>query len=304
MPKTCVIFNPTARGEKAKAFQDQLTRLSDRFTLRPTTAPGAARQLAQEAVAEGFHRIVAAGGDGTVNEVANGLLDVGTSRYSDVALGIIPLGTVNVFAKELGIPTRVEEALRVIEAGHSRNIDVPFATFRTASQSEEARAFLQLAGAGLDARAIARVRWDLKKKFGPLAYIMAGFEALRERIAPIAAQSAENTASGPLVLVGNGRFYGGRFAVFPNADLNDGWLDVAVFPKAGLGTLLLFGLGWLTGNVNRWTGAIVWKTQQLTLSCPDAMPVELEGDNVGFLPAVIRITGQRLKVIVPLLTHH
>ncbi|MBI1839562.1 MAG: diacylglycerol kinase family lipid kinase [Verrucomicrobia bacterium] len=298
MAKTCVIFNPAARGEKALAFQEKLRALSDRFTLRPTDAPGAARRLAREAVAEGFERVIAAGGDGTVNEAANGLLD-GESAGVDVALGVIPLGTVNVFAKEIGVPSRVPEALRIVEAGRSRLIDAPLATFRSDSRQEEARAFLQLAGAGLDARAIARVRWDLKKRMGPLAYIVAGFEALRESVAPIEVESAERSAVGPLVLIGNGRFYGGRFQVFPGADLGDGWLDVAVFPEAGLGALTRFGLGWLTGNVHRWTGAIAWRTKRLALRCADPMPMELEGDNVGFLPAEIRITGRRLRVLVP-----
>src|SRR5216117_3762717 len=97
---TCVIFNPAARGEKAKQFADQLAMLSARVTLKPTYAAGAGRALAAEAVREGFETIVAAGGDGTVNEVLNGIGDE-PDGFARTCFAVLPLGTVNVFAKEL-----------------------------------------------------------------------------------------------------------------------------------------------------------------------------------------------------------
>src|SRR5438477_10710155 len=101
--KTCVIFNPAARGEKANRFREHLGALSAQCALKPTYAAGAGRALASEAVREGFELIVAAGGDGTVNEVVNGIGDE-PNGFANVRLGVLPLGTINVFAKELGMP--------------------------------------------------------------------------------------------------------------------------------------------------------------------------------------------------------
>src|SRR3989442_11173154 len=107
--RTCVIFNPAARGEKASRFREHLGALSAQCTLKPTYAAGAGRSLAAEAVREGFELIVAAGGDGTVNEVLNGIGDA-TDGFARACMGVLPLGSVNVFAKELGMPTNFNSA--------------------------------------------------------------------------------------------------------------------------------------------------------------------------------------------------
>lgn len=161
----CVIFNPVARGDKARQFQHYLAGLSHQCALKPTTAPGAGRALAAEAVREGFDTIIAAGGDGTVNEVLNGLGDV-PDAFARVRLGVLPLGTVNVFAKELGLPVDFLNAWRVICAGRERRIDLPTAE-HTLDGKTVRRHFAQLAGAGLDSRAIELVNWEHKKDWPP-----------------------------------------------------------------------------------------------------------------------------------------
>lgn len=143
--RTCVIFNPAARGEKAKHFRDHLAALSAEVTLKPTYAAGSGRPLATEAVREGFAVIVAAGGDGTVNEVVNGIADV-PEGLSKTRLGILPLGTVNVFAKELGLPTGFDPAWRVIQAGGETRLDLPEVEFAVNGLPVR-RCFAQLAGA-------------------------------------------------------------------------------------------------------------------------------------------------------------
>src|SRR5262245_49372360 len=123
--RPCIIFNPTARGEKAKYFQKHLEQVGAQCALRPTYAAGAARSLAADAVREGHDLIVAAGGDGTVNEVLNGLCDVpdGCAR---ARLGVLPLGTINVFAKECGIPSKLSAAWQSLLTGRERLIDLPW----------------------------------------------------------------------------------------------------------------------------------------------------------------------------------
>lgn len=293
--QTCVIFNPAARGEKAKHFRDQLAQLSTRVALKPTYAAGAGRTLAAEAVREGFTTVIAAGGDGTVNEVLNGIGDA-PEGFARTRLGILPLGTINVFARELTLPLEFNEAWAVIERGQESRIDLPRASFHSNGQTAE-RWFAQLGGAGLDSRAIELVNWEQKKTIGPLAYVVAGFKALAEAKTPITFSSADARATGELILVGNGRFYGGNIEVFPNADLRDGRLDVAVFPKVNWETLLRGGWGWLTDQLHSSTGCQTFQTEAFRLEAAGSVPVELDGDNVGLLPASFSVLREGLRVL-------
>ncbi len=298
--RICVIFNPAARGDKARHFRDQLAALSAEVTLKPTYAAGSGRPLAAEAVREGFEVLVAAGGDGTVNEVINGIEEV-EGGLARTRLGILPLGTVNVFAKELGLPTAFDPAWRIIQAGGETRIDLPEAEFAVNGQPVR-RCFAQLAGAGLDSRAIELVDWELKKKVGPLAYVVAGFKALGESKSDIivSAAGASATARGQLVLVGNGRFYGGTFKLFPKADLRDGLLDVTVFPKVNWEVLMKSGWGWLTSEIHSAAGCQTLQADSFTLSDADGRPVafQLDGDNVGHLPAKFSVRREVLRVAV------
>ena len=302
--KTCVIFNPAARGDKARHFRDQLADLSGRVTLKPTYAAGAGRPLATQAVREGFETIVAAGGDGTLNEVINGIADV-PDGLERCRVGVLPLGTINVFARELGLPTSFPEAWKIIEQGRERRLDLPQADYLHNDQPRR-RHFAQLAGAGLDSRAIELVDWNHKKAIGPLAYVVAGFKALageKARLTVTALTSTRSSrpfeATGELVLIGNGRYYGGSFVLFPGADLEDGRLDVTVFPKVNWEVLVRSGWGWLTDQLHSSAGCLTCQAESFTLRTEGSVPVELDGDNVGHLPATFTVLRQALRVITP-----
>jgi diacylglycerol kinase (ATP) len=204
-----VIFNPVACGNKARRFRRRVEAIDAQCALKATTAPGDARRLAAEAVQEGFDLVVAAGGDGTVNEVLNGLGDV-PDGFARACLGVLPLGTVNVFARELGLPLRIERAWEVLQRGRETRIDLPSAEF-AANGARRRQYFAQLAGAGMDARAIELVDWEHKKKIGPLAYFIAGLKALREPKPKIIVRVDGREIGGELALIGNGRFYAGTF---------------------------------------------------------------------------------------------
>ncbi len=294
--KTCVIFNPTARGEKAKLFRDRLATLGAQVTLKPTYAAGSGRLLAAAAVREGFQTVVAAGGDGTVNEVLNGIADE-PEGLERTQLGVLPLGTINVFARELRLPTAFDAAWKIIEQARETRIDLPQAEFTTDGRLER-RCFGQLAGAGLDSRAIELVDWEQKKSFGPLAYVIAGFKAMREAKPRILVTSPADCVEGELILIGNGRFYGGSFELFPKADLCDGLLDVTVFPKVNWETLLRSGWGWLTTQIHSAAGCHTFQTESFTLTTTSAVAVELDGDNVGHLPARFSVRRRALRVLV------
>ncbi len=295
--KTCVIFNPAARGEKADRFRKHLGTLSAQCAFKPTDAPGAGRALAAQAVREGFELIVAAGGDGTVNEVLNGIGDE-PDGFSRACFAVLPLGTVNVFAKELGMPADLMAAWKVLQAGRETLIDLPEAEYTLAGKSHR-RAFAQMAGAGLDSRAIELVDLGLKKRIGGLAYLVSGCKALRGARPHIVASNGEQTLGGELVLIGNGRFYGGAYRFFPAADLRDGLLEVSVFPRADWSGLLRCGWGLLTHRLYTTGGVKHLRTASLHLSSSCPVPFHVEGENAGFLPARFTVRPKRLRVMTP-----
>lgn len=290
----CVIFNPTAKGEKAKRFRRHLEMIGAECALKQTVAAGGARPLAAEAVKEGFDVVVAAGGDGTLNEVLNGIGDV-PDGLERAKLGVLPLGTVNVFAKELGLPMGLKQSWQVLRDGKEKIIDLPCVEF-SAKGRPERRYFAQLAGAGLDARAIELVNWEMKKKVGPLAYVWAGFKAMRVPPSQITATNGKESETGELVMVGNGRFYGGRFKIFPGADLDDGLLEVCVFQKTDLFTLVRSAELFLGGGPPAGvTKSFRAETLNLTSGSPTALQVD--GEIIGQLPATFTIQKKRLRVV-------
>jgi diacylglycerol kinase (ATP) len=294
--KTCVIFNPAARGHKAGRFREHLGSLSAQCSLKPTYAPGAGRALAAEAVQEGFELIVAAGGDGTLNEVVNGMGDV-AEGYARACLGVLPLGTINVFARELGMPTSLEAAWAVLRKGREMQIDLAEAEYTSAAGKPERRRFAQMAGAGLDSRAIELVDLEQKKRIGGLAYVVAGCKAMREPKAQIVATDGEQTVAGELILIGNGRFYGGSHALFPRADLRDGLLEVSVFPRAGWGSLVRCGLGLLLKQLYTAGGAKHFQAASVQLYSASEIPFHVDGENAGRLPVRFTVRPKALRVI-------
>lgn len=291
-----VVFNPTARGEKAEAFHRQLRQLGDDVQLLPTTAAGDATRLAVEAGRAGARIVAAAGGDGTVNEVVNGLASLPVSGRP--ALGVLPLGTINVFAKELGLGQSLAACWDVIRRGTRRRIDLAVATHGSTQ-----RWFVQMAGAGLDAAAISRVQWHLKKRLGPLAYLWAGIGALagplpRIRVC-VEGPGQTEELSGQLALVGNGRFYGGRLPVFSSANLQDGLLDLALLPSANVLSLARAALALRSGRLLQLSGILHRQARAFSFHADGPAPFHVEGDNIGFLPARFSIQPAALEVVIP-----
>ena len=292
-----MIFNPAARGEKARRFRRQLDAIGAQCALKATTAPGIACRLAAEAVTDGFDLIVAAGGDGTVNEVLNGIGDA-PDGFARARLGVLPLGTVNVFARELKIPLRVERAWEVLQRGRETKIDLPRVEF-SADGVLQRRYFCQLAGAGLDARAIELVDWRHKKQVGKLAYVIAGLKALCEKKPQIIVRVNGQSTTGELVLIGNGKFYGGSLAILPLADLRDGRLDICVLPRVNWTALLRSAPGLLLRGKLPASVAQHLSAETFELTSETAAAFELDGEWVGKLPVTFSIEREKLRVVVP-----
>ncbi|MEJ2010405.1 MAG: diacylglycerol kinase family lipid kinase [Acidobacteriota bacterium] len=295
--RRCIIFNPAAKGEKARRFRRNLGAIGTECTVKETSEAGNARELAAESVKEGYEIIIAAGGDGTLNEVLNGIADV-PGGLERALLGVLPLGTVNVFARELGIPRQPDLAWQTILAAHETRIDLPSMEYGADTHLQR-RYFAQLAGAGLDAQAIELVNWSLKKRIGPFAYVIAGLQALLRPPSRITVSVGPELVEGGLVLIGNGRLYGGQFRVFPHADLRDGLLDVCVFPRVNWLTLARCGPVLLARNVLPKTLTRSYQADNFRLASTSRTPLEADGELVGQLPATFSLQRSALRVIVP-----
>ncbi len=297
-PETaCVIFNPAARGAKAGSLNRRLAKLCAGVALKPTWAPGTARACARQAVDEGFETIVAAGGDGTVNEVLNGIGDA-ERGFERTRLAVLPMGTMNVFARELSLPLKLENAWPALCHGMERLIDLPEAEFQNAGATER-RHFIQMAGAGVDARAVAGVSWKLKKRLRSGAYVWAGLKALLGRRPPVhVVVNGERFPCGQ-ALIGNGRLYGGSIAVFWNAAIDDGQLDLLTLHPATVWRLPFYAVQMFSKTRKPTGGMRYHQSPEVRFEGVADEPLELDGELVGTLPATFRLRPKRLRVVVP-----
>ena len=292
--RICVILNPAARG--ARLWSESLEReVGSVGEVQRTRKAGDARALAAAAAREGFDVVVAAGGDGTVHEVLNGLAEV-PEALERVRLGVLPLGTANVLARELALPHRPGEAWQRLFAGQQRRWDLGWAQWR-GTHGIERRYFAQLGGAGLDARAIERVPPNWKARLGPWAYVWAGWRAVWTARGRLEWDCGAERLEGELVLVGNGRLYGGPFVLFPEAVPDDGLLDVCVFPRVTVWRVLLCG-PWLLvrGRVPE-RMVLRRRASQFRLTAARSVPFELDGELVGRTPAEFGVIPKGLCLV-------
>jgi YegS/Rv2252/BmrU family lipid kinase len=285
MKPAVVILNPKARSEKAQSLVEEVTRLSPNIIVRVTEQAGAARLMAECAVIEGFDSIVAAGGDGTINEVVNGLAGSGAT------LGLLPLGTMNVFATELGIPSNnLRKCWDIIRAGNVRSIDLGRANDRY---------FVQLAGIGLDAQVVQETTWELKKRIGPLSYLVNAAQIAARKPPQLVAEWDGRSETGSFVLIGNGRYYGGPFAIFKNARIDDGRLDVLIFKNLGYLDIVRYIQGILFGTHTKLNDVEYFQTPSVTVRCAEDVPVEVDGEVIGTVPVTFRVSSKKLRVFAP-----
>ncbi|MCX6854455.1 MAG: diacylglycerol kinase family lipid kinase [Verrucomicrobia bacterium] len=224
-----VILNPAAKSTQAAARENVLRALSPAPEIILTKAPGEATEIAARLALEGHPLVVAAGGDGTMNEVLQGICQVNSRRESGekhTALGVLPVGTMNVFSLELGLPSSdIAKCWQKISSGRLREIDLWLANEQY---------FVQLAGVGFDAEVIQETPWERKKKFGPLSYVMSAVQVLMRKPPALRLQiSGRPDLHGSVVLIGAGKHYGGPVPVFPKSNNQDGLLDVIIFRALG-----------------------------------------------------------------------
>lgn len=283
MQDTLIILNPAARSEKARSTWKEIQKFS-RATTRLTSAPGDARALAAWAVENGFRAVVAAGGDGTINEVVNGLAG------SEVTLGVLPVGTMNVFAAELGLPGDLKAAWQIVREGHTRKVDLARANDQY---------FIQLAGVGLDAQALQATTWESKRSLGPLSYVLSAAQIAAQVPPRLLVESEGVEREGSFVLVGNGRYYGTKLAFFKDAKVDDGKLDVLIFKNLGYLDIARYVGTILMGIHTEQKDVEYFQTKRAVVRCDRPVPVEVDGEVATESPVTFRISSRKLRVFVP-----
>ena len=282
-----VIFNPRARSQKGGRVLRFLMSHANRLALYATNHAGEARDLAARFAAAGEPVVIAAGGDGTLNEVVSGLAG------SNTLLGVLPAGTMNVFAREMGIPfDSPERAFAVIERGFVQDVDLFEAN---------GSPFVQMAGVGFDARVIEQTTWESKKLLGPLAYLLAAVKVLGESPPKLEVICADGRREvGVAVLAGNGALYGGQFKFFRNASNRDSKLDVLVYKEAGYRMVLDSLRGLATGGIELMASTSCFQTEEFTVRADREVPVEVDGEWIGRFSEVRFVeSANRLRVIAP-----
>lgn len=283
-----LIANPVAGGDamaKIHQARECLAARGDRVELRLTGARGDAARFAREAKTGDVDLLVAAGGDGTLNEVINGLAP------SPVPLAFIPLGTTNVFALETGIPLDIPGACRVALNGVSTPVSLGLAG--------ETR-FLLMAGAGFDAEVVRRLDLRLKRLLGKLAYGISAFQVFFGAPFPtIEVECADGSRlTGHTIVIGNGRLYGGRFSLTPDASLTDDVFEVCLLQKPGRRPLLHALLRMVLHRPLDPAGARLFKARELTVRGA-GVAVQIDGDAHGELPMSFRVVCGELVLVMP-----
>src|SRR2546423_1468166 len=286
MNSTLIILNPAAHSERAQRKRAEVEALAQDCMVCATTRTGEAESMARRGVKEGFENIVAAGGDGTVNEVVNGL--AGTNA----TLGVLPIGTMNVFATELGLPVNdLELCWDVIQRDATRVVDLARANEKF---------FVQLAGVGLDAQVVKETSAQFKRSFGPLSYLISAAQIAARKPPRLFIQSEEAPIKeGSFALIGNGRLYGGPFPFFKHAQIDDGKLDVIVFKSLGYLEIIKYLQDVVFSSDIRVPEIEYFQTSRLRVESDQSVPVEVDGELVGNCPVEFTLQERSLRVLVP-----
>ncbi len=292
--RVLIVYNPAAgQSPNLSATLDRVAELwrdgGWRVDLAATTAPGDATSKAQQAARDGYNAVIAAGGDGTVNEVMNGL--IGT----DTALGTLPLGTVNIWAREMGLSMDMLKAAISIAKSDLTKIDVGMAGNRY---------FLLMAGIGFDAAVTATVKANEKKRLGAMAYIKQAIQIAWEfRGVRLKLKLDGKRVRGRIlmVIIGNSQLYGGVIKFTAHATIDDGLLDVCVIKGQGMLSAPRRLISIFARHYNRDPQVQYYQARQIEIRAQRGklLPVQVDGDYLGKTPMNFQVVPDSLWILVP-----
>ena len=266
--------------------------------LQETRGPGDATVMAERATREGRQLVIACGGDGTLNEVVNGL--AGEQNGHRVPMALLPGGTANILAKELNLPWDIPTAAEKLVHGEIRDVALGLAT--PLKEPDKKRYFLSVAGAGPDGMIVYAIDLDLKARVGILAYWWQGArEVFRYKYPHFRVVTGGQKLDVSLVVVGRTKHYGGPFRITTEADLySDQFELMGVETKSGLKYLSYLPPLWL-GKLRGTDGVHFWKAHSIVCEPLDASPVyaQVDGEPLARLPVEFKIVPRALKLVVP-----
>jgi diacylglycerol kinase (ATP) len=286
-----IVFNPVAGRRRAHLLWrvlDVLVANGVRLDLAETHRAGHAEALAREAVRRGAEMIVAAGGDGTIAEVANGLLG------SRACLGVIPLGTANVLAHELALPFAPRSVAAALAFGRTRTLWPG-----QANSQEGTRLFVQMLGVGFDAHVVRNLPFALKKALGKGAYVMQSIRELaRYKFPPIHMQIDGRETEAASVIISKGRLYGGSFSVAADAVPGDPGFSVVLFDRSGPSAAMMYGAALPLNLLGRAPGVRQVRARRIDFLRSEAVPAQTDGDSAGFAPLWVSDAPAPIQVVV------
>jgi diacylglycerol kinase (ATP) len=302
-----LIYNPTSGRRRHRRFAEieQAIRLLKSAgiatELAPTTGRDTAIEIARHAVQQRRGMVIACGGDGTINEIVNGLAG------SQVPMALLPAGTANILAKELGIPWDIPHASRLIPEGVVRRIALGLATptggHESADLPREGRYFLSVAGAGPDGAMVHAVDEGLKARAGVLAYWAEGVRQLiRYDFPEIRVRSAGQERRATLVVVGRTVNYGGPFKITIGASLFEDSFEILTnAARSRFRYLACLPALWL-GRLRGMDGIEAWKATETVCEAngQGVVYAQVDGERIGKLPVTFRIVPDALSLVVPL----
>jgi diacylglycerol kinase family enzyme len=291
-----LIYNPIAgslrrRPELTQRATEWLAPLGE-VRLTPTTGPETAGVLARQAVADGATAVVVFGGDGTINEVANGMIG------GAVPLGVLPGGTANVLCVEMGLGTNPEKAAKRLV---SESEPVRIAAGKMTRPDGYSRHFLIMAGIGLDAMVVDEVNQTVKKHLGKVAYWIAGFGMAARTLPQFDLGMGGETSRRSFVLVSRVRNYGGDLEIAKRVTLLEPCFETIAFTGVNSLRYLPYLAGVAAGQVGKIPGVAVAPAMLLTCGPANGrpVPVQLDGELAGYLPAEFCVVPDALTLLVP-----
>lgn len=252
---------------------------------RETGEKGEAVQLARQYAQERYDLIIAAGGDGTINEVINGI-----AQYPDTSLGVIPLGAVNLFSMAQRIPDTIEGACGMIASGRTTTIDLG---------NIDGRYFAVMAGVGFDAFILEHADRKRRAVAGALGYVATALKHLFSyTFKPIRITIDEQPVvrQGYFVVISNSRYYGGKMELVPEADMQDGLLDVSIYKHRNIFALLHYLLALRSGRSDTIMSREYFQCRKIHLHKNGNHPIHVDAETFGRTPATITVCPKKLRI--------
>ena len=268
--------------EVKKRCDEEKIQLDIEFTKYPKHATELARSARNK-----YDMVIVAGGDGTINEVINGI------KKSKTTLAIIPFGSANVLALELGIPFNPEKAAELISKGKKISIDLGYA-----KTSQEGRYFSMMTGVGFDASVIDQISPKFKKKWGKFAYPIAGIKHLFKYKWHNINVKHKSHSLGYLVLISNCKYYAGEYQIADKANITDGFLDLVVINRRNFWQIIKIVSSLMIGKANKFLEGEYYHTKNAHVYCEQKMFVHVDGELIGTAPVKVKVVPKALNVMV------